>query len=170
MILYCVSSRICHNNGMSTANDHRQQGFTLPELLVTTAAMLVLLGVGLWLVRPVSYAITERDAERRMHIAAILQAVNKYRSQKNTLPPSITTDERVIGNQEDESNLCADIVPEYMKNLPVDPHSSSEDFGFGCNIEELPYSTGYTIKRSADGKVTIAAPAAEGVKRLTITR
>lgn len=59
-------------------------------------------------------------------------------------------------------DLCADVVPTYLANLPMDPAAA----GTAC---ATTYNSGYTIARSS-GRFTIAAPSAEGGAVITVTR
>jgi prepilin-type N-terminal cleavage/methylation domain-containing protein len=61
-------------------------------------------------------------------------------------------------------DLCDDVVPDFLANLPMDPAAS----GTAC---AATYNTGYTIAKS-DGRFTIAAPNAEGspAPSISVTR
>jgi len=63
------------------------------------------------------------------------------------------------------ANICADVVPDYLAALPMDPGASS---GTQCSTT---YDTGYTISKSTDSnRFTVAAPAAEGGETISVTR
>jgi len=68
-----------------------------------------------------------------------------------------------IGGWDQRVDLCADVVPTYLANLPMDPGSST---GTACSGS---YNTGYTIAR-ANGRFTIAAPSAENGATISVTR
>ncbi|MBC7581925.1 type II secretion system protein [Aeromicrobium sp.] len=59
-------------------------------------------------------------------------------------------------------DLCANVVPTYLANLPMDPSSADT----AC---APTYNSGYTIAR-ANGRFTIAAPSAEGGAVISVTR
>lgn len=68
----------------------------------------------------------------------------------------------VISNWSGRVNICADVVPIYLANLPMDPASS----GTACAAS---YNSGYTIAK-ANGRFTIAAPLAENSAIISVTR
>ncbi len=59
-------------------------------------------------------------------------------------------------------DVCDDVVPTYLANLPMDP--ASTDTACATN-----YNSGYTIAK-ANGRFTIAAPGAEGGATISVTR
>lgn len=62
----------------------------------------------------------------------------------------------------DRINICADVVPTYLANLPLDPASTDT----ACTGN---FDTGYTITTTS-GRFTIAAPLAEGSATISVTR
>jgi prepilin-type N-terminal cleavage/methylation domain-containing protein len=68
----------------------------------------------------------------------------------------------VISGWSGRVNICADVVPTYLANLPMDPAAA----GTAC---AATYDSGYTILRS-NGRFTIAAPSAEGGATISVTR
>jgi prepilin-type N-terminal cleavage/methylation domain-containing protein len=69
----------------------------------------------------------------------------------------------VISGWSNRVDLCADVVPTYLANLPMDPASSDT----AC---AATYNSGYTIAKTASGRFTIAAPNAEGGSAISVTR
>lgn len=68
-----------------------------------------------------------------------------------------------IGNWTGIVNICGDVVPTYLANIPMDP-------GFGTGTAcTAPYNTGYTIAASS-GRFTVAAPNAEDGAIISVTR
>jgi prepilin-type N-terminal cleavage/methylation domain-containing protein len=67
-----------------------------------------------------------------------------------------------LGSWSGRVNICADVVPTYLANLPMDPASTDT----AC---ATTYNSGYTIARS-NGRFTIAAPNAEGTATISVTR
>lgn len=66
-------------------------------------------------------------------------------------------------------NLCTDLAPTYIADLPTDPSSGSTTGGSTpCNGSTTAYSTGYDIAAS-NGRFTISAPSAEGGS-ISVTR
>ncbi len=67
-------------------------------------------------------------------------------------------------------DLCADLTPAYIADLPVDPTSGSVTGGSTpCNGSTTAYNTGYTISQS-NSRFTVAAPSAEGGTTISVTR
>lgn len=67
-----------------------------------------------------------------------------------------------ISNWSGRVNICSDVVPTYLANLPMDPASADT----AC---ATTYNSGYTISKS-NGRFTIAAPGAEGGATISVTR
>jgi len=69
----------------------------------------------------------------------------------------------VISGWDKRVDICPDVVPTYLANIPMDPGSGT---GTACTA---PYNTGYTISR-ASGRFTVAAPSAEDGQIISVTR
>jgi prepilin-type N-terminal cleavage/methylation domain-containing protein len=68
-----------------------------------------------------------------------------------------------IGSWTGIINLCTDLVPTFIANMPMDPTSA---IGTACTGS---YDTGYTIS-SSSGRFTINAPSAEDGATISVTR
>jgi prepilin-type N-terminal cleavage/methylation domain-containing protein len=147
----------------------REQGFTLPELIAVAAVGLVLISLMLFLIRPKNFSVAQRNAQRQTDLAHIMQAVNAYKAKNGTLPPHITTTENAIATEEDETSLCNDLVPTFIKDLPMDPQAGLSFLEGGCAAEDQLYATGYTAKVNDKGEVVLSAPAAENDESITLT-
>ena len=67
-------------------------------------------------------------------------------------------------------DVCSDLVPAYIADLPTDPTTGSVTGGTTpCGAGTTAYATGYTIAQS-NGRFTIAAPGAEGGSTISVTR
>ncbi len=67
-------------------------------------------------------------------------------------------------------DLCSDLTPTYLADLPVDPKVGTVTGGTTpCAVGTTAYETGYTIS-STNGRFTIAAPAAEDGQTISVTR
>jgi hypothetical protein len=111
-----------------------------------------------------------RDAERKLEVTRILNAIGAYAADNSgALPAEITTTVRKISRS--EADLCADLVPVYIPTLPTDPDSGFADIGelSESDCQEYSYDTGYTIIKDSDDKVTVSAPLAEA-EEILITR
>jgi type II secretory pathway pseudopilin PulG len=151
----------------------RQQGFTLPELLVVGGTLMVLLIAAALLVSPRHDPAVLRDAQRRVDLAQLAQGINVYYAEHGELPPHIVEEEQFIGSGEGESDLCADLVPNYLEDLPFEPLGASvgiqEDLG-SCNGPGSNYITVYAVQLTDNNTVTLAAPLTETGEEITLTR
>jgi prepilin-type N-terminal cleavage/methylation domain-containing protein len=68
-----------------------------------------------------------------------------------------------VANWTGRVDLCANVVPTYLAQLPMDPTTGT---GTVCSST---YNTGYTIAES-NGRFTVAAPAAEDGQTISVTR
>ena len=67
-------------------------------------------------------------------------------------------------------NLCPNLAPTYIADLPVDPTSgSTTGAATPCNGSTTAYDTGYTISATS-GRFTVSAPSAEGGSTISVTR
>jgi len=67
-------------------------------------------------------------------------------------------------------DLCSNLTPAYIADLPTDPSSGSVTGGSTpCASGVTAYTTGYTIAQ-ASGRFTVAAPGAEGGSTISVTR
>jgi type II secretory pathway pseudopilin PulG len=154
---------------------HRQAGFTLPELFVSVGLVLLILVLLMVFVHPRDYSVQNRNNQRRVDIAQIIQALNRYYAQNGKLPDGLTKDAQFIGNSADDGiDLCKSLVPAFAKELPVDPKDGLKlPTGVCIAPKEDPtlyaYESMYSIKRADDGTVTVAAPSAEGRQSISLS-
>ncbi len=151
----------------------RQQGFTIPELLVVAGVIFGLLAVALIFAHPRDYSVQNRNNERWLNVSQIMQLISRYASDNGKLPDKITTTAEVISNDTMGIDLCPDFAPSYVKSLPIDPTGGLALDPQSClNTEESVniYTTGYTVKKSDDGTVTVAAPNAESGAKISLSR
>lgn len=148
----------------------RQRGFTFLELLVVGA---VIIGMVLFMLTQVTAKNVNpalHDADRRTQLAILMQKIVAYDTKYGHLPPTIPDNEMIIGTIEDGTNLCKDLVPEFMNDMVFDPTDGAKDADERCDATGLIYTTGYTIKKSKDNIVTISAPTAEMEDDMHISR
>lgn len=153
----------------------KQAGFTLVEVLVVIGILAVLLAITLVAINPGQHFIDSRNSQRQANVTAILDAIYEYESQHNgDVPPSLTgvnTTPSPIANHATpvvgEIDLCADIVPADIADLPLDPSTGSKD---GATCADDDYDTGYTIAKSASNRFTVNAPDAEDGATISVTR
>jgi type II secretory pathway pseudopilin PulG len=142
-----------------------EAGFTLPELIVTGVLLLVILLLSFIFVHPRDYTPQNRNQDRWLGIAHIVQALNRYVADNHTLPDGITDKPQIIGNNATELDLCAKLVPKYMNDMALDPmngYQVAENTCVATDDSPTSYSSGFTIKKSKNNTVTVTAPYAEG--------
>lgn len=147
-------------------------GFTIPELLVVLGLVVVLLIIGFTVLKPRNFDVSTRNAGRMVDTAFLVQTIDKYYAAKGTLPATMPTTETVIGTEKDNYDLCKDLVPAFVKDLPFDPQAGLKtDAAKACDAKDQRYVSSYTIARSEDGKtVTVGAPFAEDGEIIRIVK
>jgi hypothetical protein len=119
--------------------------------IIRTAAFfgLVLIGYLVWITAGRGLLDREaRDNQRRRDLQTIVSACYQYAlSHDGVQPPSLTGEPTDIGTA--GLDLSADLVPEFLLSLPVDPLSGDAAY------------TGYLLSQEADGRLTAAAAHAE---------
>lgn len=143
-----------------------KKGFTLIELLVVIGILAVLLAITLIAINPAQQISSAEDTKRKSDVNAILNAVNQYMVANNgTIPSQLTTTAKNIGSGAEDANICSLLMPAYMAAIPQDPAN-----GGGADITSCTtYNTGYTIAKTPESRIVVAAPnAASGT--ISVTR
>ena len=141
-------------------------GFTLLEILLAVAAIGILTGIVIIAINPDKQLGDNRNAQRRVDVRTILNAVYQYSlDNNNSLPTDITIADTGIcldtGRCTGLVKLSDDLAPAYIVSLPVDPSV----------MATAGIATGYTIsKNTATGRVTVTAPKAENSASINLTR
>ena len=156
-----------------------QAGFTLVEVLVVIGILAILLAITLVAINPGQHFQDSRNTQRSSNVSAILDAIYEYESQHSgSVPPSLaslaTNDPAaplaLVASPTNEIDLCADLVPADIADLPMDPGATAPTGGATpCATGVTAYNTGYTIKKSASNRFTVSAPSAEGTT-ISVTR
>jgi type IV pilus assembly protein PilA len=146
-----------------------QRGFTLIELLVVVGVLAVLLAIVLIAINPARQFSQANNTKRSSDVNALLNAIHQYAADnKGTLPGSGTITTAVQNISSGAVNLCADLVPQYIAALPVDPLTNNGTPVTDC---AAAYDTNYTVVRSAsDNRITLTAPAAELGVSISVVR
>lgn len=151
-----------------------QKGFTLIELLVVIGILTVLLAITLVAINPQRQFQQANDTKRQSDVNTILNAVMQYAADnKGAIPTGITTTAKTITSTAGAGNvdLCSDLVPKYIADLPVDPTTGTKTPADSvCADVGAIYGTDYTIVKSAtNNRVTVTATP-EVVTSISVTR
>ena len=141
------------------------KGFTLLEVLLVVATLGILAAIVILAINPAKMLADARNAQRRIDVNTISNAVYEYAVDNNgTLPANITATATPMCKTGGTCGALIDLSvlttgQKYIVSIPFDPSSST------------PASAGYTIMSSSTtGRITVAAPAAENGVTVSITR
>lgn len=132
-----------------------QKGFTLLEILLVVAAIAILAGIVIVAINPGKQLADTRNAQRRVDVETILNAIYQYSiDNKGNIPSNITTSAVEICKTGGTCTGLADLSvltlnEQYITAMPVDPSGGSTN------------GTSYTVMKTANGRITVAASAAE---------
>ncbi len=126
-------------------------------LSVLALAFLTILSVN-----PTKQLGDARDAQRRSDVNTILNATYQYAIDNNgNIPSGIPMGEpQEICDSVAPMQPCVDLemlTGMYLVQVPKDPQASAGE-------------TGYVIHRTAQGRITVSAPHAEGGSEISVTR
>lgn len=142
----------------------KQKGFTLIELLVVIGILAVLLSIVLIAINPAKQFGQANNTKRRSDVNAVLNAVGSYAADnKGQLPGGVPGFPPAV----DAKTICASLVTKYISALPVDPTINNGNAITDCTA---PGSTGYTLIKDSDSRVTVAAQTTDNGETISVTR
>ena len=117
---------------MYLSKQNFKRAFTLIELLVVIGILAILLAIVLVAINPARQFSQANNTQRSSDVNTILNAVHQYAADNNgTLPAGITTDLKTIlspvTDATTEVDLCSDLVPTYVADMPLDPQDGTEN-------------------------------------------
>ncbi|MBN1618858.1 prepilin-type N-terminal cleavage/methylation domain-containing protein [Candidatus Dojkabacteria bacterium] len=135
---------------------NRNKGFTLIEILVVIALIMILAAITIIAINPIKHFADARNAQRSSDVTQILNAVTQYTSEDGhsiadfgTIT-SCTSGSDAIGSGAGNINLATLLVDSYIVAIPEDPSTGS------------PQDTGYTICLTSGGRIQVAATGENG--------
>jgi len=144
-------------------NPNRKSAFTLIEVLVVVALVAILAAITFIAINPAKNFADARNTQRSSDVAEILSAATQYTSTQGNTVAGLGTiatcpTQTVIGSGAGNLDLSTTLVDTYIVGIPTDP-----SVGTAAN-------TGYTICKSASGRLTVTAPNAENGKTISVKR
>jgi len=142
----------------------KKKGFTLIEILLVIAIIAILAAIVIIAINPSKQLADARNAQREADVNTILNATYQYAVDSNgAIPATITTTGTAVCVTGATCTGLIDLTvlttaEKYLTSMPKDPNSSTVN------------DTGYTIMKTANSRVTVAAPHAEQGKTISVTR
>lgn len=144
----------------------RKKGFTLVEVLLVIVIIAILAAIVIVAINPGRQISQANNTQRNSDVKTILDAVHQYSiDNRGVTPTGITAAATVVGDDATEINICGDLVPTYVAEMPFDPTATDAAY-----TDCAAYNTGYTILEDVNGRITVAAPAAELSETISVTR
>ena len=148
------------------------KGFTLIEVLLVVAILAILAGIVILAVNPQKQMQDARNAQRKADVNTILSSVYQYSvDNKGSMPGSniptaptaaievCTSAVSATCTTATLADLSSLITTQtYLTAIPVDPAGN------------VTNGAGYTIQKTANGRITVTAPAVGGYPAYSATK
>ncbi|MSU75084.1 MAG: type II secretion system protein [Candidatus Magasanikbacteria bacterium] len=168
-------------NHMRRNNQHIKTpgGFTLLEILLVVAAIAILAGIVIVAINPGKQLADTRNAQRRVDVGTILDAVYQYVIDNSGKLPDTVASPIPVGvcsGALAASEICKTapcaagvvdisaliLAEKYLTAFPKDPNQTVP----ACNANGVCYR----ISKSVNGRITVCAPGAEQGAVISVTR
>lgn len=150
-------------------DQRKYQGFSLIEILVVVALIIILATITLVAINPGKNFRDTRNAQRSADVTQILNAVTQYTSEEGNSVAGLGTIATCdsanayagteIGTGTGMVNLSTVLVDEFIVAIPRDPSRAASAEG-----------TGYNICVTTGGRVQVSAPLRENNKEIVVKR
>ncbi len=144
-------------------------GFTLIEVLITVALVVILTGIYLLDANPGGQLAATRNNRRTVDLENIMLAIKQNIADQGNEqfgcaagPIPTTTEIMASARGTGYYNIAPCLVSTYIEAMPFDPVASSAYYASPSD-----YNTGYTIMMNASGTIILSAPYAELGKTIT---
>ena len=154
-----------------------KKGFTLIEILLVVAILAILSGIVILAINPQKQLQDAHNAQRKADVNTILSAVYQYSIDNSTatlggtsgngvIPTSPTAAKEICTSATSATCISASLADlsslistqTYLTAIPVDPAGN------------VTNGAGYTIQKTANGRITVTAPAAGGYVAYSATK
>ena len=142
------------------------RGFTLLELLIVIAIVVILIGVTIAAINPAKQLSRANTATRWANVTTIANAVaqkiiNDGGSWSCTGCPVTTTAVRIADTN---CNLCSCLVTDYLGSLPSDPSKGTPPGQVTCGgAYDTHYDISWSTTTGAYPRVTVTAVEESGI-------
>lgn len=135
----------------------RAKTFTITDLLIAQLLFAIFLGLVFLIINPGKRLEEQKQKVKLRDINVLSEAINQYsKDHPGTVSknfPEFNLAVEIKKNNGGVGDLCWELVPKYIPELPVNPDLSAVPIR-DCSKD---YVTGYLILLKKDGKVEVSA-------------